>query len=122
MTFVARWRVRSLVMNAPVALITGAGRGIGRAAAIELAGAGYDVALLARTENELSETARLAGRGLIISADVTRHEQVEQAVAKTVEAFGRLDAVVHCAGLAPMKSIDQMPVAEWRAVLDTNLS
>lgn len=104
------------------ALITGAGRGIGRATAVELAGAGYALALVARNETELSETARLAGGGLVIPGDVTDSGQVELAVRRTVEAYGRLDAVVHCTGLAPVQPLEEMTDAQWHAVIDTNLS
>ena len=109
-------------MDSPAALITGAGRGIGRATAVELAAEGYQLALLARTEVELKETAALAGRGLVIPTDVSDPGQTEKAIDLTVEEFGRLDAVVHCAGLAPIRSIEEMSVAEWREVIETNLS
>jgi 3-oxoacyl-[acyl-carrier protein] reductase len=109
-------------MQSPAALITGAGRGIGRATAIELAAEGYQLALLARTEIELKETAALAGRGLVIPTDVVDPEQIERAVGLTFEELGRLDAVVHCAGLAPVRSIEEMSITEWRGVIETNLS
>ena len=106
----------------PVALITGAGRGIGRAAAVELARAGYDLVLVARTASDLTETAHLAARGTVVPLDVTDADAVENCVRNTAHEHGRLDAIVHCAGLAPVKSIDEMTVAQWRDVLDTNLS
>ena len=108
--------------TSPVALITGAGRGIGRAAALELARAGYDLSLVARSSTDLGETARLAGRGMVVPMDVTDPEAVESCVTNTVYEYGRLDAIVHCAGLAPVKSIGEMSVAQWREVLETNLS
>ena len=109
-------------MAHPIALITGAGRGIGRAAALELARAGYRLALVARNESELRETARVANGTLCIPCDVTDPIAVELAVRKTVEAYGGLDAIVHCAGVAPVRAIDEMSVGEWRNVIDTNLS
>src|SRR5688572_23638178 len=106
----------------PVAIITGAARGIGRATAIELKRAGYEPVLVSRTRGDLEETARLAGGGLVIPADVTRPAEVDRIVAQTLQHFGRIDAVVNNAGLAPVVSVKDMPIDQWRAVLDTNLS
>jgi len=78
--------------------------------------------LAARTRDQLSETARLAGSGLVLPADVTDVEQVEQIVGKTLAAYNRIDAIIHCAGTAPVRSIGQMSAAEWHEVIDTNLS
>jgi 3-oxoacyl-[acyl-carrier protein] reductase len=111
-------------MPNPVALISGASRGIGRATAIALAKQGYRLALIARTHSDLKETASLADApdALLLPTDVTNADQVQQAVDKTVDHFGCLDALINVAGLAPAKSIQAMTVEEWRAVLDTNLS
>jgi NAD(P)-dependent dehydrogenase (short-subunit alcohol dehydrogenase family) len=109
-------------MQRPVAIITGAGRGIGRATAEELGRRGYSLALLARSAPELEETKRRSGGGLVIAADVTDARAVDRAVQAVVKEFGAIDAIVHCAGLAPVKTIADMSVAEWHAVLDTNLS
>jgi 3-oxoacyl-[acyl-carrier protein] reductase len=105
-----------------VAIITGAGRGIGRATAIELARHSYQLALVSRTSAELQETATLAGNGLVIQADVSEPKAPASIVAKAIERFGRVDALVHCAGLAPSRPIAEMSASEWRAVIDTNLS
>lgn len=110
-------------MEQPVAIITGAGRGIGRAAAAELGRRGYALALAARGRDDLEETARLAGDGaLCLPTDVTDPAQVERLVRETLGRFGRVDAVVNNAGLAPVRSIVEMTPAEWREVIDTNLS
>jgi len=109
-------------MSKPVAIITGAGRGIGRATAIALAGRGYDLALISRTAAELQETARLAGAGRVVPCDVTDAEAVQAAVENTVGNFGGLDAIVHCAGLAPVLSIAEMTIQQWHAVINANLS
>ena len=110
----------------PVAIITGASRGIGRATAATLAGLGYRLALLARSESDLRETARLTSasseRVLLVPADVSDPTQAESAITQTIAQFGRLDALVNVAGLAPVRSIADTSVDEWRAVLDTNLS
>jgi NAD(P)-dependent dehydrogenase (short-subunit alcohol dehydrogenase family) len=112
----------------PVAIITGAGRGIGRATAIELARHGYRLSLASRNPDELNETMRLAcgktsGESAIaVGTDVTRPEEVDRLVSATLDRFGRIDAVINNAGAAPMRSIVQTTVAEWHLVLDTNLS
>jgi NAD(P)-dependent dehydrogenase (short-subunit alcohol dehydrogenase family) len=110
-------------MDAPVAIITGAGRGIGRAAAIELAAAGYQLTLVSRNEDELNETARLIEGGLVAAADVRSPDEIQQVVEGTLGHYeDRLDAVVHCAGIAPAVSIAKMSPEEWRDVIETNLS
>lgn len=109
-------------MEKPVAMISGAGRGIGRATALELARLGYNLALLSRSSEQLQQTAELAGNGLVIPTDVRRFDQVQAAVAQTARELGRIDAIVHCAGLAPVVPLADMSVEEWHAVIDTNLS
>jgi NAD(P)-dependent dehydrogenase (short-subunit alcohol dehydrogenase family) len=108
----------------PVAIVTGAGRGIGRATAIELAGAGFALALLARTQSDLAETAAMANSSkcLVIRTDVSDSPQVQAAVDQTVEHFGRLDAIINCAGAAPMLLLDDTSDDLWREVIDINLS
>jgi NAD(P)-dependent dehydrogenase (short-subunit alcohol dehydrogenase family) len=111
-------------MSQPVALITGASRGIGQAAAVALAKLGYRLALVARTTASLEETARLAGAvdALLLPADVTDAAQVRALVHRTIDRFARLDALVNIAGIAPVRSIEDMSIDEWRATIDTNLS
>lgn len=111
-------------MSQSVALITGAGRGIGRAAAVELAQRGYRLALVSRTAEQLHQTRQLAPGvdAIELPADIRDPEQVESVVNRTIDAFGRLDAVIHCAGLAPAVSVERMTPAQWRDVLDTNLT
>ena len=110
-------------MPEPVAVITGAGRGIGRATAVELAGAGYRVVLAGRDRESLEETLHaIGGRGLAMPTDVTRPAEVGRLIAAALDAFGRVDALVNNAGLAPVRSVKEMTPEEWRAVIDTNLS
>ncbi len=110
-------------MSRKVAVITGAGRGIGRAVAIELSRLGFDLALIARTASELADTADSIGSAsLQLTCDVTDAEAIQQAVAATLDRFGRIDCVVNNAGSAPMKSIEHTTPAIWREVIETNLS
>jgi 3-oxoacyl-[acyl-carrier protein] reductase len=109
----------------PVAVITGAGRGIGRATAVELAAAGYRVVLAGRDEAALHETLALAGgggAGVAVVTDVSKPDDVERLIAVAHDDFGRVDALINNAGYAPVRSIREMTIAEWRAVIDTNLS
>jgi 3-oxoacyl-[acyl-carrier protein] reductase len=109
-------------MSKPVAIITGAARGIGRAIAAELARTGHDVVLTSRTRKDLDDAVREIGGGLAVPADVTKPAEVETVVAGALSRFGRIDAVVNNAGLAPVVAVKDMSIDRWRAVLDTNLS
>ncbi|MCC7349441.1 MAG: SDR family oxidoreductase [Phycisphaerales bacterium] len=108
-------------MEQPVAIITGASRGIGRATAGELAQRGYRLALVARSADRLRPIAEQTN-GLAIVADITKPQEAQTIVRKTLERFGRIDALVNCAGVAPSLMIEQMTIDNWREVIDTNLS
>lgn len=108
-------------MTNPVAIITGAARGIGRAVAEELKRAGYDVVLTSRTRKDLDDAARDIG-GVPFPADVTNPADVDALVSDTLRRFDRIDAVVNCAGVAPVVTVKDMSIDGWRAVIDTNLS
>ena len=110
-----------------VALVTGAGSGIGRAAALALQGAGYDVVLTGRRAAELEKTAAQAGaaggRMLVAAADVADEAAVEDLFLRTEEAFGRIDVLFNNAGIgARPVGIDELSVDEWRRVVDINLN
>jgi NAD(P)-dependent dehydrogenase (short-subunit alcohol dehydrogenase family) len=103
-----------------VALVTGAGSGIGRAVARALARDGWTLALLGRREAALRETLPHA---LVLPTDVADEAQVDAAFATLRERFGRLDLLFNNAGIgAPAVPIDELTVAQWRAVVDTNLT
>jgi len=103
-------------------LITGAGNGIGRATALVFARAGWEIALVGRRREALEETAKLAGRGAVLPADVTQPKEVERVFAE-IGAMGRLDVLFNNAGRGSRgKTIDEMPLEDWQAVLDVNLS
>lgn len=107
----------------PVTLITGAGSGIGRASAIALADQGHRLVLVGRRRQSLEETAELVSQeSLLLPADISDPTQAQHVVEDAHSAMGRLDALVHCAGLAPVLSVEQMSVEQWDAVIATNLS
>jgi NAD(P)-dependent dehydrogenase (short-subunit alcohol dehydrogenase family) len=111
-----------------IAIVTGAGSGIGRAVARGLLEAGYSVTLAGRRVEKLRETAEAceataAGRALVVPADVTDPKSVEALFARTVEAFGRLDLLFNNAGInAPGVPIEELSVERWKAIVDTNLT
>lgn len=103
-----------------VALVTGAGSGIGRAVARALAAEGWTLALMGRREAPLRETLADA---LLLPADVADEAQVDAAFATLAQRFGRLDLLFNNAGISAIGvPIDELPVAQWRAVVDTNLT
>ncbi|MCX5991304.1 MAG: SDR family oxidoreductase [Chloroflexi bacterium] len=107
------------------ALVTGAGRGIGRVLALTLAEAGCDVAILVRNmkeaESVVKEIQRLGRKGIAVQADVRRKEQVDRAFAETAEQLGRLDICVNNAGISIQKPAEEMPEEDWNNILDTNM-
>jgi NAD(P)-dependent dehydrogenase (short-subunit alcohol dehydrogenase family) len=108
-----------------VAVVTGAGTGVGKAVALGLLAAGYSVALAGRRQAELEQTAKeaTAGTPLVVPTDVTDAEAVARLFAAVKEKFGRVDLLFNNAGRgAPAVPIDELPVETWRAVVDVNLN
>ena len=108
-----------------VAVVTGASQGIGRACAIALAKAGASVALLARNQEKLDETANEiagAGRTLARATDIADEEQVKAAFKATIAEFGKIDILVNNAGITRDQLIMRMKRADWDAVMNTNLT
>jgi NAD(P)-dependent dehydrogenase (short-subunit alcohol dehydrogenase family) len=108
-----------------IALITGAGSGIGRAVALAFARKGYGVVLAGRRESALQETgAAAADRPLaVVPANVADAASVKALFAKTLERFGRLDVLFNNAGTgAPPLAMEDLSLAQWQAVVDTNLT
>lgn len=108
-----------------VALVTGASQGIGRACALVLAEAGAQVALASRNMEKLEAVAKeIAGHGgqaLALSLDVADRESVKAAVAKVLEARGKIEILVNNAGIARDQLVLRMKPDDWEAVLRTNL-
>ncbi len=115
------------VSTLKVALVTGAGSGIGKAVALALLRERYAVVLAGRRASALEQAIEEAGpdgsRALAVAADVSDPESVRALFAKTREAFGRLDVLFNNAGInVPGVPIEALTVAQWRAVVDTNLT
>jgi NAD(P)-dependent dehydrogenase (short-subunit alcohol dehydrogenase family) len=112
---------------ARIALVTGAGSGIGQAVSIGLLQDGWDVALVGRRATALEETAALAagapGRAVTIPADVTQVDDVRRAFGLVRETWGRLDLLFNNAGVsAPAVPLEDLTLAQWRTVVDINLT
>ncbi|MGI5425419.1 SDR family oxidoreductase [Streptomyces sp. CA-179760] len=116
-----------------VAVVTGAGSGIGRAVAVELLRAGWSVALAGRRVETLEETAALApggaapgagGAALAVRTDVSRPEDVSALFTDTVGRFGRVDLLFNNAGTFGPGGVpvEELPYDAWRHVVDTNLN
>src|SRR5450432_1585601 len=108
--------------NESVAIITGAGGGIGRAIAIALDQIGYRTVLVGRTTRTLQESAAKIPESLVLIADMTKPQDVERVVMETLSHFGRIDAVINNAGIAPVLPLEQTTPQIWHEVIDTNLS
>ena len=110
-----------------VAIVTGAGTGVGRAVALALLQDGYSVVLAGRRQEPLEATAQgITGREprtLVAPTDVTDPSSVKHLFARTKEVFGRLDLLFNNAGIgAPSVPLEDLTYAQWKAVVETNLS
>ncbi|WP_329245769.1 SDR family oxidoreductase [Actinoallomurus sp. NBC_01490] len=106
-----------------VAVVTGAGSGIGRQVARALLGAGYRVALVGRRAETLRETADGSGAALVVPADVGSAEAVAGLFAEVRRAWGRVDLLFNNAGtFGPAGAADEISVEDWRRTVDTNLT
>lgn len=110
-------------MTDKIALVTGAGSGIGRAAALALLDAGWRVVLAGRRAEELEITAAHApGASLAVPTDITDEAQVEALFAATAGAFGRLDLLFNNAGASAGGRLEDLSLEAWKRVVDVNLT
>ncbi|WP_194792923.1 SDR family oxidoreductase [Caenimonas koreensis] len=109
-----------------VAIVTGGGTGVGKAAALALLADGWRVAVAGRRVGPLDETVAVANAGdraMAVPADVTDHASVAALFDTVVRAWGRVDLLFNNAGIgAPAVSIDELPIDQWKRVVDTNLN
>jgi len=109
-----------------IAVVTGAGTGVGRAVALALLGAGYRVALAGRRREPLEETAAMApagGETMAVPTDVADEASVAALFGAVAAKWGRLDLLFNNAGLnAPGVPLEDLPLAKWREIVDVNLT
>jgi NAD(P)-dependent dehydrogenase (short-subunit alcohol dehydrogenase family) len=111
--------------NNRIAVVTGAGTGVGRAASLALMNAGFTVVLAGRRLEKLEETRKLGGNGksLAVPSDMTDPESIAALFGKVKEAYGRLDVLFNNAGMgAPPVNFEDLSLAQWQAVVATNLT
>ncbi len=111
--------------NKKIAIVTGAGSGIGSAVATALYLEGWSLVLAGRREKELIETANAWGgeRSLVIPTDITIPESVKNLFSQTLKTFGRLDLLFNNAGVnIPPKPLEKVSLEEWQRVINTNLT
>ena len=116
--------LKEFSLKGSTALVTGGGRGIGRAIALTLAEAGADVAIAARTisqvEKVASEILALDRRSLALKVDVTNSSNVDKMVSHTTNKLGKIDILVNVAGISGSASLDSFTDDSWNNIIETN--
>src|SRR5258708_20427217 len=109
-----------------IAIVTGAGTGVGRAASLALMNAGFTVVLAGRRLEMLEETKKLGdnvGKSLCVSADMTSPGSIAALFAKVMDTYGRLDVLFNNAGMgAPPVNFEDLSLEQWQGVVNTNLT
>ncbi len=112
-------------LDGKIALVTGGGRGIGRAIALALAGEGCNVAVASRTQGEMdlvaSEIEKLGSRGLAVPTDVSEPAEVNRMVEEILRIFGHIDILVNNAGIAIFKPLPELTQEDWDRTMAVNL-
>jgi NAD(P)-dependent dehydrogenase (short-subunit alcohol dehydrogenase family) len=115
-----------LRLDGKVALVTGGGRGLGKAMVLALAEAGANVAVLGRTVKEIEETAgeikKMERKALAVPTDILQPQDVEKAVQMTLKELGQIDILVNNSGTTLVKSILDLSLEEWNRIIQTNLT
>lgn len=108
-----------------VIIITGASSGIGEATALKLSKEGAKVVLSARRKDKLKELKKTIekrdGEALVVIADVTKKSDMEKLVARTLEEYGNVDAIINNAGLMPLSFVKNLKTDEWEKMVDVNI-
>lgn len=113
-------------LNGKVAIVTGAGRGIGRAIAIAYAENGAKVCCLSRSQDEIEDTANIintnGGNAIFFSCNVCNYSELEKVYERVYEIYGRIDIVVINAGIDCKNTlVEESDIENWKAIIDTNL-
>jgi NAD(P)-dependent dehydrogenase (short-subunit alcohol dehydrogenase family) len=113
-------------MDKKVAIVTGAGSGVGKAVTLALLSEGYHVTLAGRRKDALEQTVAEAGppcsRALVVPTDIRDPEAIRALFAQTKEAFGRLDLLFNNAGIFAAGLLEDLSYAQWQATVETNLT
>jgi len=114
-----------MLLKGKIAIITGAGKGIGWETAIDFAKEGADLVLVSRTRKDLEKLAgqvqELGAKSLILTTDIAEEGQVRDMIDKTLQNFGRLDILVANAGIHLRKTVTETTVTEWDEMMEINL-
>ncbi|WP_342709844.1 SDR family oxidoreductase [Bradyrhizobium sp. B124] len=109
-----------------IAVVTGAGTGVGRAASLALMGAGFTVVLVGRRPEMLEETQKLGqhiGKSLVVTADMASPDAIAALFERVKQTYGRLDMLFNNAGVgAPPVNLEDLPLSQWQAAVNTNLT